>query len=313
MIIDLHAKSDVGRVRRGNEDNFLLLDLTTGQNWTCADGAEPPPALRQFTIGEKGLILVVSDGMGGALAGDVASRMAVEEVREMIVGSDTEEQAPGDEEQTLGHYLRNATIYANLKIHHKSQEDSRYSGMGATFTGAAVKGDMLDLVQVGDSRAYVIRGDAIKLATKDQSLVQQLVDVGQISEAEAETHMFRNVILQALGAQSELAPVTGRLRIRRGDMLLLCSDGLSGKLRAEDILQIVLEADGDLAAACTALVDEANHRGGEDNITVVLARFGGDDLKEPSNEKITIELPPMEEDTTLNDMEAPTENPDRDI
>jgi serine/threonine protein phosphatase PrpC len=309
MIVNLHAKSDVGRVRRGNEDNFLLLDLTAGQAWTGSDGAEPPESMHQFALGEKGLILVVSDGMGGALAGDVASRMAVEEVREMISGNDTDED-PEDEEKTLGQYLRNATIYANLAIHHKSQEDSRYSGMGATFTGAAIKGDMLDLVQVGDSRAYVIRGDAIKLATKDQSLVQQLVDVGQISEAEAETHMFRNVILQALGAQSELTPVSCRLRIRRGDLLLMCSDGLSGKLRAEDMRRLVLGAGGDLAAACSALVEEANNRGGEDNITVVLAHFSGDDLQEPSSEKITIELPPMEEDTTLNDMEPPTENPD---
>lgn len=311
MNVDLHAKSDVGRVRRGNEDNFLLLDLSTGQTWTGTDGAEPPDELRQFPVGEKGLILVVSDGMGGALAGDVASRMAVEEVREMIIGSDSEESAEESEDESLGHYLRNATIYANLKIHHKSQEDSRYSGMGATFTGAAIRGDMLDLVQVGDSRAYVLRGENIKLATKDQSLVQQLVDVGQISEAEAETHMFRNVILQALGAQGELAPVTCRLRIRRGDILLLCSDGLSGKLKAEDMRRIVLAAEGDLAAASSALVDEANNRGGEDNITVVLARFSGDELQEPANEKITIELPPMDEDTTLNDMESPTEDPNR--
>ncbi|MBD0325936.1 MAG: serine/threonine-protein phosphatase [Pyrinomonadaceae bacterium] len=308
MIVDLHAKSDVGRVRRGNEDNFLLLDLSSGQTWTGSDGAEPAEHLNQFELGEKGLILVVSDGMGGALAGDVASRMAVEEVREMIVGSETEETTESEEEQSLGHYLRNATIYANLKIHHKSQEDSRYSGMGATFTGAAIKGDLLDLVQVGDSRAYIIRGDSIKLATKDQSLVQQLVDVGQISEAEAETHMFRNVILQALGAQSELTPVTGRLRIKRGDILLMCSDGLSGKLRAEDMRRIVLDAKNDLAAACNALVEEANNRGGEDNITVVLARFSGDDLKEPTSERITIELPPLEEDTTLNDTEPPTES-----
>jgi protein phosphatase len=314
MIVDLHAKSDVGRVRRGNEDNFLLLDLSAGQTWTCTDGSEPPEALRQLQLGEKGLILVVSDGMGGALAGDVASRMAVEEVREMIVGSDSDESdEDAQDEQSLGNYLRNATIYANLKIHHKSQEDSRYSGMGATFTGAAVKGDLLDLVQVGDSRAYVIRGDVIKLATKDQSLVQQLVDVGQISEAEAETHMFRNVILQALGAQGELAPVTCRMRIKRGDILLLCSDGLSGKLRAEDMRRIVLEAKNDLSAACTKLVDEANNRGGEDNITVVLARFDGDDLQEPASERITIELPPMDDDNTLNDTEPATDNPNKNL
>jgi protein phosphatase len=178
--------------------------------------------------------------------------------------------------------------------------------MGATLTGAAVKGDKLDLIQVGDSRGYVMRGDQIRLATKDQSLVQQLVDVGQISEEEAETHMFRNVILQALGAQNELTPATARIQIRQGDTLLLCSDGLSGKLRNEEIRQIVAGSQG-LSAACTALIAAANERGGEDNITVVLARFTGDDLRDPNNDRITVELPPLEEDRTLDETEADTE------
>jgi PPM family protein phosphatase len=314
MIIELHAKSDVGRVRRGNEDNYLLLDLSSGKTWTGSDGAEPPEELRRFRVGEKGVVFVVSDGMGGALAGDVASRMAVETVREMLVGSVGDDGDGCDADTPLVECLRNATVYANLAIHHRSQEDTRCSGMGATFTGAAVKNDVLDLVQVGDSRAYVIRGEEIRLATKDQSLVQQLVDVGQISEEEAETHMFRNVILQALGAQNELSPVSGRIRIRRDDLLLMCSDGLSGKLRAEDMLRIVTEAKGNLETACASLVDEANHRGGEDNITVILARFTGDDLEAATSARITVELPPMEEDTTLGDTEAaaseaPTEIP----
>jgi protein phosphatase len=305
MIVDLYAKSDVGRVRRGNEDNFLVLDLSTEQTWSGADGATPPEKLTRFTLGDKGLVLVVSDGMGGALAGDVASRMAVDSVREMLLGTEGEECDPNLD---LVECLKNATHYANLAIHQKSQEDSRCAGMGATFTGAAIRGDNLDLVQVGDSRGYVIRKEHIRLATKDQSLVQQLVDVGQISESEAETHMFRNVILQALGAQSEVAPVTGRIHLRQGDVLLLCSDGLSGKLRAEDIQQIVVNSQDDLAKACEALIEEANNRGGEDNITVVLARFQGDDLEEPATDRITIELPPLEEDKTLDDnYEADTE------
>jgi protein phosphatase len=217
----------------------------------------------------------------------------------MLTGGEGEEAC--DPALPLVECLKNATVYANLAIHLRSQEDSRCAGMGATFTGAAVKGDGLDLVQVGDSRGYIIRKDHIRLATKDQSLVQQLVDVGQISEMEAETHMFRNVILQALGAQSEITPVTGRIRLRQGDILLLCSDGLSGKLRAEDIQQLVVNSKGDLVQACNALVDEANTRGGEDNITVVLARFLGDDLEPPNTERITIELPPLEEDRTLDD------------
>ena len=299
MNVQLHAKSDVGRVRRGNEDNFLVLELSKQQTWTGTDGAKAPGDLSNFELGDKGLVLVVSDGMGGALAGDVASRMAVDSVRDMILGSDPAQAC--DEDTPLVDCLRNATVYANLAIHHKSQEDSRCAGMGATFTGAAIHRDLLDLVQVGDSRGYIIRKDQIRLATKDQSLVQQLVDVGQISEAEAETHMFRNVILQALGAQGEVTPVTGRIRLRRGDTLLLCSDGLSGKLRSEDIQNIV-NSNEDLAKACDELIAEANNRGGEDNITVILARFDGAELEEPANNRITIELPPIEEeDKTLDD------------
>ncbi len=304
MIVELHAKSDVGRVRRGNEDNFLVLDLSSQKTWTGSDGIDPPIELTKLDLGEEGLVLVVSDGMGGALAGDVASRMAVDSVREILVASNSEDGC--DPDLPLVDCLKNATVYANREIHLKSQEDSRCAGMGATFTGAAVKGDILDLVQVGDSRGYIIRKDQIRLATKDQSLVQQLVDVGQISEAEAETHMFRNVILQALGAQHEVTPVTGKIRLRRGDTLLLCSDGLSGKLRSEDIQNIISNSP-DLGTACNELVAEANNRGGEDNITVILARFSGDDLEEPITDKVTIELPRLDENDTIGDEEPDTE------
>src|SRR6266481_5092591 len=305
MLVELHAKSDVGRVRRGNEDNFLLLDLTTPRTWSGSDGPVGPEEMNKFPLGEHGLVLVVSDGMGGALAGDVASRMAIEAVRDTLLGSNSDGSGC-EPDSSLVECLKHATMQANRNIHNKSLEDSRCSGMGATLTGAAVKDDKLDLIQVGDSRAYVLRGEQIRLATKDQSLVQQLVDVGQISEEEAETHMFRNVILQALGAQTELAPATARIQIRQGDMLLLCSDGLSGKLRNEDIRPIVAESNGDLGAACDKLVDQANHRGGEDNITVVLARFTGDELREASADRITVELPPLEEDKTLDETEADT-------
>ena len=305
MLVELHAKSDVGRVRRGNEDNFLLLDLGTQQAWTGSDGAENPEEMRRLDIGDQGLVLVVSDGMGGALAGDVASRMAIDSVREVMVGNDGNGCDP---EASLIDCLKHATLQANRAIHFKSLEDSRCSGMGATLTGAAIRHDKLDLVQVGDSRAYVLRGEQIRLATKDQSLVQQLVDVGQISEEEAETHMFRNVILQALGAQTELTPATARIQLRRGDMLLLCSDGLSGKLRNEEIRQIVSESGEDLGAACAALVAAANDRGGEDNITVVLARFSGEELTDGTADRITVELPVAEEDRTLDETEVDTQH-----
>jgi serine/threonine protein phosphatase PrpC len=309
MHVDLYAKTHVGRIRQGNEDNFLLLDLSTSKSWTGTDGDEPPAEMCRFEVGERGLVLIVSDGMGGALAGDVASRMAVETVRDMLVGGEDEDGEGICEPGTpLVECLRNATDYANFAIHRRSHEDPRCSGMGATLTAAAVTRDGLSLLQVGDSRAYVIRGGRIKLATKDQSLVQQLVDVGQISEQEAETHMFKNVILQALGAQPELVPVTGSVRIFRDDVVLLCSDGLSGKLRAEDIQRIVADAGEDLRLACEQLVDEANKRGGEDNITVVLARIAGSDLPSADTDHITVELPPPDgSDDTLGREEDITE------
>src|SRR5437667_5194491 len=305
MLVELHAKSDVGRVRRGNEDNYLLIDLATSRTWSGSDGPQSPDDMRQVSLGQQGLVVLVPDGMGAALTGDVASRMEMEAVRDVLMGNN--DIASGcDPDSSLIECLKHATLQANRAIHFKSLEDSRCSGMGATFTGAAIKGDKLDLVQVGDSRAYVMRGNQIRLATKDQSLVQQLVDVGQISEEEAETHMFRNVILQALGAQNELTPATARIQIRRGDVLLLCSDGLSGKLRNEEIRQIVADSEN-LSAACTALIAEANRRGGEDNITVVLARFSGEELRDPNDDRITVELPPLEEDRTLDETDTDTE------
>jgi protein phosphatase len=308
MFVEIYAKTDVGRVRSGNEDNFLVLDLTTAKAWTGSDGDAPPDGLLRFEVGPKGAVLIVSDGMGGALAGDVASRMAVETVRDMLSGEDESDgEGVCGPDTPLVECLRNATDYANFAIHRKSQEDPHCSGMGATLTGASITRDEVSLLQVGDSRGYILRGDKIKLATKDQSLVQQLVDVGQISEQEAETHMFRNVILQALGAQPELAPVTGRVRVFRGDLILLCSDGLSGKLRAEDISQIIGAADGDLARACEALIAEANERGGEDNITVVLARLNGDDLPAPDTDRITVEIPAPEGDDTISHEDDTTE------
>jgi len=307
MIVELYAQTDVGRVRQGNEDNFLVLDLTSRESWSGSDGAqEPPDNIRRFEVGSEGLVLIVSDGMGGALAGDVASRMAVESVREMLTEDDEHKTDDQGANVSLVDCLRNATGYANYAIHRKSLEDPRCSGMGATLTAAAIAGRTMDFVQVGDSRAYVIRGNEIKLATKDQSLVQQLVDVGQITEEDAETHMFRNVILQALGAQSDLAPVVSRVRLQRGDIMLLCSDGLSGKMRAEEMLQIINESSGDLAAACDALVKEANKRGGEDNITVVLARFDGEDLEAPAPEPIIVELAALEDEKTLPGIEEDT-------
>lgn len=284
--IEAHATTDVGRVRRGNEDNYLILDIPSREAVTSAQDDRETVDTRRYDVTEKGIVLAVSDGMGGALAGEVASQMAVETVSRRFADAGD----GGPRRVTSTHWLieklYEATLYANYLIHQQGRSEAEYQGMGATFTGMGVSPASLDLVQVGDSRAYLIRKGRIHQITKDQSLVQQLIDANQISEEEAETHALKNVILQALGAQNEIFPVAARLTPHRDDIVLLCSDGLSNKVGGEDLKRIVLENSEDLANACRELVREANLRGGEDNITVVIARLTGEGLTEPSGDDV---------------------------
>lgn len=293
MIVETHATSHVGRVRKGNEDNYLLLNIADARTWTSSqDADEFVVESQKFEVDDNGLVLAVSDGMGGALAGEVASQLAVETVsRKFLEEEDLEKTvSPDDFGDTLIGKLYDATVYANYLIHQQGRSDPQFAGMGATFTGIAVAPKTIDLVQVGDSRAYLVRGGQIYQITKDQSLVQQLIDAGQIQPEEAETHTLKNVILQALGAQNEIYPVAARLFPQRDDIILLCSDGLSNKLGGADLQQIVLENAAQLHLAAAEMVKEANRRGGEDNITLILAKLSGDFLPEPTPGDIKLEL-----------------------
>ena len=292
LMIEIHATSHVGRVRRGNEDNYLLLGITNSQALSSSqDVGDYVVESQKFEIDENGIVAAVSDGMGGALAGEVASKMAIETVIERLLDSDPEKTvSPHNQTNSLVERLYDATVYANNLIHQQGRSDPQYNGMGATFTGMSVTGDGVDLIQVGDSRAYLIRNAKIYQITKDQSLVQQLIDSGQIQAHEADSHALKNVILQALGAQNEIYPVPARLIPQRNDILLLCSDGLSNKLPAEDLLKIINENMNQLDAACGQLIDEANNRGGEDNITLVLAKLSGSDLSESTEDEVKIEI-----------------------
>ena len=208
----------------------------------------------------------------------------------MINDNSENVNSSADSQLSLVEKLYDATVYANHLIHRQGRSDPQYNGMGATFTGAGVTLDGVDLIQVGDSRAYLVRNAKIYQVTKDQSLVQQLIDSQQISPEEADTHALKNVILQALGAQNEVYPVPVRLIPQRDDILLLCSDGLSNKLPAPDLLKIVNDNLNKLDNACAMLIKEANERGGEDNITVILARLSGSDLPESTEEDVKIEI-----------------------
>lgn len=292
ITVEIHATSHVGRVRRGNEDNYLLLNISRARAWTSSqEEGEFVIETQQFDIDDNGVVLAVSDGMGGALAGEVASKMAVESVCEKLLNEDVDETlTPESYEYHLIAKLYNATLYANYLVHSQGRTDPQFQGMGATFTGLGVTPIGVDIIQVGDSRAYLVRNGKIYQVTKDQSLVQQLIDAQQISAEEAETHTLKNVILQALGAQNEIYPVSARLQPNRNDVLLICSDGLSNKVTAASMQRIIVENIDKLEVACAELVKEANENGGEDNITVVLARLTGDSLQDPVGDDVQLEL-----------------------
>jgi PPM family protein phosphatase len=290
--VEVHATSHVGRVRRGNEDNYLLLNISEARAWTSAQSdGEFVIESQTFDVDDNGIVLAVSDGMGGALAGEVASKMAVESVCERLLNEDIDETlTPEAYEYNLVAKLYNATLYANHLVHQQGRTDPQFQGMGATFTGLGVTTRGVDVVQVGDSRAYLIRDGKIYQITKDQSLVQQLIDAQQISAEEAETHTLKNVILQALGAQNEIYPVSARLAPCRDDVIMVCSDGLSNKVTAAEMQRIIVENFDSLEMACAELVKEANKNGGEDNITVVIAKLIDGDLPEPSGEDVQLEV-----------------------
>ncbi|HXG67637.1 MAG TPA: Stp1/IreP family PP2C-type Ser/Thr phosphatase [Blastocatellia bacterium] len=259
--VSVFACTDIGKRRSGNEDAFMVADLTTG-NWGLG------PAMRTHQAGERGTLLAVSDGMGGAVAGEVASKMAVDFIYQDLMSANT--QASDYENLIL------ATHRANKQIRDYAIQHPEFHGMGATLTAALVQDGKAYISQIGDSRAYLMRGKQIKQLTRDQSLVQQLIDAGVISEKDAD-RVPKNVILQALGVEPAVEVVMTTVDICRGDYLLLCSDGLSNKVTAEEMAH-VLQTAISLPSACRSLVDLANERGGEDNITVVVAQFDGEAL-----------------------------------
>ena len=268
--VSVFGKTDLGRTREHNEDTFLVADLSTGN-------ASLHPEVRRHEIGARGSLFMVADGMGGAAAGELASAMAADLIyRHMATAWAADAVNSSDQ---FAFRMREAVELANGQIYSYAREHPEVRGMGTTVTAAGVFGGNLYLTQIGDSRAYLVRGAEAVQLTKDQSLMQRLVDAGELTEDEAEQSERRNIILQALGPDPRVRVDLTHQPIRRGDTLILCSDGLSGLVRREEFAQMAAE-HGDLPAMCSALIDLANSRGGPDNITVVVARFEGEGLPE---------------------------------
>jgi protein phosphatase len=263
MIGRAAAVTDPGRTRRHNEDSFVI---------------EPP-------------LFAIADGMGGAQAGEVASRLATAALKEA--------GANGGGEQRIADLVQEA----NRRVYDRSSSDPNTSGMGTTITVALVEDDKVAFGHVGDSRAYLIRHAQMEQLTEDHSLVNELLKTGKLSREEAETHPQRSVITRALGTDPDVDVDTFSVRAEDGDLFLLCSDGLTDMVSEDSILDVVEQNRGDIDAALRALVKAANRGGGQDNITVVAFEIA-DGVLANDGETREQALPAVEDEDTLDETDA---------
>ena len=263
--------TDAGRRRRRNEDAFV---------------AEPP-------------LFAVADGMGGAQAGEVASGLAAAAFREFHSADDL---AP---EERVAAIIKEA----NRRIYERARADAQASGMGTTITAALVIGERIYIGHVGDSRAYLLREDSLEQLTEDHSLVADLLRSGRLTPQEAEAHPQRSVITRALGTDPEVDVDAYSIEAKPGDVVLLCSDGLTTMIDDEAILRLVRESSG-LGAAARALVKAANRSGGEDNITAVLFRLEAGEPVSQTQGNGHEEVSAQDLEDTLSGLELPSELPE---
>lgn len=244
-VAEYAVASDTGRRRRRNEDNYVVA----------------PP------------VFAVADGMGGAQAGEVASKLAATAIDD------------GDPGELGGLERVDALIQeANRRVYDRATNDPAASGMGTTMTVALVEGMTVAIGHVGDSRAYLLRGDTMEQLTEDHSLVNELLKSGKLSEEEAQAHPQKNVIIRAVGTDPDVDVDAFTIEAEEGDVFLICSDGLTDMVEDEDILDVLDRYRDDLDKAVKALVQEANRGGGEDNITAVAFRIAPGADSDPSIE-----------------------------
>ncbi|MCB9749475.1 MAG: Stp1/IreP family PP2C-type Ser/Thr phosphatase [Myxococcales bacterium] len=266
--LELFARTEVGCVRKRNEDQFLVINLATRQS-----GLQPHDRVQELT--RAGTVIAVCDGMGGAAAGDVASDMASNMIQQTML-----EYTPFRDMEHARQALLAAVTAANQAILDYAAQDPMRHGMGTTMTVALLFASELIIVHVGDSRAYLRRGRTLTQLTTDHSIVGQLLAAGRLTVEQARNFEQRNVLLQALGVQPRVAPEIVKTTLRAGDVLMLCSDGLTGPLPDDMILEIMLKYE-DPVRCCRALTEAACAAGGPDNITVAMTRLTGDGLELP--------------------------------
>lgn len=255
--------TDPGRVREQNEDNIVIVP-------------------------EAGLV-VVADGMGGHLAGEVASKLAVDAISRYVI--DTFAQAKQDGGKPESKVLGDAIQQANRNIYEMARLEPEYAGMGSTVVAVIFHGGLLSVGHVGDSRLYRFRNGILEQLTQDHSVVQELVSRGLATAEEARQTVSKNLVTRALGVDPEVLADINEIPLEDNDIYLLCSDGLNDVLADGDIEMMLIEHGRQLETAAHHMVDTANARGGPDNISVILVCAGSDFARNPEElRKLQLEM-----------------------
>jgi PPM family protein phosphatase len=266
--VELFARTEIGCVRERNEDSFIIANVATGER-----GLRPGTTVQELGVGVP--LIGVCDGMGGAAAGDLASKIGAETLYETLMAA-----TPLVDVASVHEALLSGIAAANRAIAEYARTHPGKRGMGTTLTAGLAFGHDLHFIHIGDSRAYLRRGRTLTQLTTDHSVVGQMVATGQLTPEQARSYEHRNVLLQALGVAPVIQPELVHVPLRAGDVLLLCSDGLTGPLDDPRVLELMLKYQ-DPVRCCRALTEAACAAGGPDNITVAIARFVGEGLLLP--------------------------------
>ncbi|MFQ5456153.1 MAG: Stp1/IreP family PP2C-type Ser/Thr phosphatase [Nitrospirota bacterium] len=243
MKISVYGKTDIGRIRNLNEDSYGIY-----------------PEINLY---------IVADGMGGHIAGDVASSIAVDSISEFVLSKMADNKNNPD---TIDNILIEATKSANIRIIDRGRRKSHLRGMGTTVVSVLITDNVAYISHVGDSRAYIIRRGEIEQLTYDHSLVMEYVSKNIITEEEAESHPYKHILSRALGTDLELDIDIRDFTILPQDIFLLCSDGLSNMINRDEMLAVIINNNESPEDACTELIDLANDHGGRDNITAIVVK-----------------------------------------
>jgi PPM family protein phosphatase len=254
MRLKAFGATDVGKVRENNEDNFLIY----------IPEEEKEGMIPKKKSTEQGILLLVADGMGGAVAGETAAAI--------VISSAITYSKEEIKKITPMELAYNCLIIAHEACKLVIEKNPTLSGMGSVATNVFIKDEKAFISQIGDTRLYLFRSHSLEQITEDQNLVTELVKFGLITEEQAQFHPQRNAVTQAVGAGEEIHPVETILELEVGDKLLLCSDGLNGTVSDIEI-QLILDSTDSLEDIVQTLIDTANSNGGYDNITIILAEI----------------------------------------